>query len=212
MKFVFSIILSFCIFGTSISAQNDAKAKSVLDKVSQFYKNQKSISADFSLNIKNADAGINETQKGSLVLQGESYKITTSQIVRVCNGSTIWTHFIEDEEIQITDYDPEEEEMTPAKLFTIYEEGYSYSYVEKKEGNDIIDLIPEDTDSPYFKIRLSVNASNYIESATVFSRNGTVMMYKINDMQVNKAIDGGNTFEYNTTHVCGDCEVVDLRF
>lgn len=212
MKFVFSIILSVCIFGTSIHAQNDAKAKSVLDKVSQFYKNQKSISADFSLNIKNDDADINETQSGALILQGESYKITTDQIVRVCNGSSIWTHFIDDEEIQITDYDPEEEEMTPAKLFTIYEEGYTYSYVENTGGNDIIDLIPDDTDSPYFKIRLSVNSSNYIESAMVFSNNGTIMTYNIIDMQVNKAASGDYVFEYDVSNVCGDCEVVDLRF
>lgn len=213
MKYpILALIISFISFG-NLNAQNDEQAKNILDKVSVFYTQQQSIEADFVLNIVNDDAGIDESQNGKLLVKGDQYKISTEELVRVSDGQSIWTHFLNDQEIQITDFDPEEEEMTPAKLFTIYEEGYLYSYVGRENGMDVIDLSPEDTDNPYFKIRLFIDSgASYIKSGTVYSRNGTQMTYSIQNMDFSEGDLGDENFKYDTSRFGSEVEVVDLRF
>lgn len=213
MKYsILAILICFASFG-SVQAQNDAQAKNILDRVSAFYQKQQNIEADFVLNIVNDDAGINESQTGQLMVKGEKYRISTDELVRVSDGKSIWTHFLDDQEIQITDFDPEEEEMTPAKLFTIYEEGYNYSFVGRENGLNVIDLSPVDPDNPYFKIRLYIDPNaSYITSATVFSRNGTQMTYSITNFDFSQGDLSDDNFQYDTNRFGSDVEIVDLRF
>ena len=207
-----------CIFSLStlsIYAQNSAEqAKTILDKVSTFYKAQKSIDTEFSLNIINEDADINETQKGSLQVKGEKYKITSDELIRVSDGYSIWTHFIEDEEVQITEFDPEENELTPAKIFTIYEEGFRQEYVGQTDlgGNTFEKVIlhPTDPDNPYEKIGLFINPQTHlITKANVYSKNGSLIVYKIFNTSFSKDLED-EMFNYNVSKL-DDIEVIDLR-
>lgn len=215
MKNFFSILiigLLFC-FG-NVQAQQDAKAKSILDKVSAKYKEFKTIKANFKLIMENEEAGVSDEQSGSIMMKGEQYRIETTDLQRISDGTTIWTHIIEDEEVMISEFDEEENELSPAQLFTIYESGYKYMYVGDVEKDGVqfsnIDLSPEDRDSPYFKIRLTVNKlSNIITEAKVFSTNGTHIIYRLEKFTPNVVLDT-NTFTFDTSKY-PDVEVVDLR-
>lgn len=214
MKNIFGYLLLGLICFNSF-AQNDAKAQEILEKVSTFYKAQKSIDTEFSLSIINEDADINETQKGQLLVKGEKYKLMTDELIRVSDGYSIWTHFVNDQEIQITEFDPEEDELTPAKIFTIYEDGFKYQYngLTDVEGNQLeeIALFPTDQDNPYDKIILSINPkTNLIVKANVFSRNGSLIVYKIFNCSFSNPIED-NIFTYNTTKLEDDVDIIDLR-
>ncbi len=200
----------------SVVAQNSAEqAKSLLDKVSSFYKAQSSIDTEFSLNIINEEADINEVQKGSLQVKGEKYKVTTDELIRVSDGYSIWTHFIEDEEVQITEFDPEESELSPAKIFTIYEEGFRQEYIGQTEmgGNlfEEIALYPNDPDNPYEKINLFINPqTNLITKANVYSKNGSLIVYKIYNTSFSKDLED-KVFNYDVSKLGDDIEIIDLR-
>ena len=57
----------------TVQAQQDAKAKAVLDKLSQTTKSYKSVQIDFSFTLENKAANVKETNDGSVAMKGKSY-------------------------------------------------------------------------------------------------------------------------------------------
>ena len=55
----------------------------------------------------------------------------------------------------LTITNPEDDPMAPAKIYTIYRDGYKYSFVEQKKQKgrqvEIIDLEPENKDEPFLQ-------------------------------------------------------------
>ena len=69
------IALSTC---TTAFAQKDTQAKAILAQVSQKYKSYDVIKTDFSLTLDNQQAGVKETQTGTLISKAKAgkYKVT----------------------------------------------------------------------------------------------------------------------------------------
>src|SRR4028118_1923806 len=100
------------------------------------------------------------------------------------NGTTVWTYLKESNEVNISDYQPEEDAITPTNIYTIHKKGYKYVYVEqKKEGGqtyDVVDLTPENKNAQIHKIRLMVNRKDRsVRSFKVFEKNGNRSNYLI---------------------------------
>lgn len=221
LKYLLVLLISVGSIGAGLFETNTLNAQSsramdVLARVSNFYSTKKNINTKFSINIINQDAGLNETQNGTLLVEGDlKYRLETAELIRVSNGEAIWTYFKNDEELQITEFDPEEEELTPAKIFDIYKDGFQYMYNGEREidGRRIaeIDLIPEDPDNPYSKIRLSVSLSQYnIVQAIIYSRNGTQMIYKMSNTFYDTDLDASK-FIMTKEELSERVEVIDLR-
>ena len=139
----------------------DEKATLVLDRLSEKTKSYSSIQIEFEHLFSNKSAGINEQSSGTLELQGDNFRIDMAQQLIINNGTTHWIYLKEINEVQIMDYDPEEEDaLSPNKLFTVYNEDYKNAYVEEKTiGNEkmhIIDLFPKES-GPIMKIRITIN-------------------------------------------------------
>ena len=101
----------------------DEKATLVLDRLSEKTKSYSSIQIEFEHLFSNKSAGINKQSSGTLELQGDNFRIDMAQQLIINNGTTHWIYLKEINEVQIMDYDPEEEDaLSPNKLFTIYNE------------------------------------------------------------------------------------------
>ena len=102
----------------------------------------------FDFIFENKNQNINEKQKGILVLQEEMFRLEMEEQIIINDGESQWIYLTDMNEVQIMEHDPEEQMMSPNKLFTIYEEGYKYTYVgtESQKGKllQIIDLFPEE--------------------------------------------------------------------
>jgi len=219
MRKIISAIVLVILVSVSVMAQdavtsNDEKAKAILDQVSEQYKTYKSIQADFSLNIINEDADVNETKTGQFFVKGSKYKLDMDEQMVVCDNENLWTYLKEANEVQITYYDEEEATISPSQLFTIYEDNYFYVWHSetKEDGStyDLIDLTPFDKDQPFFKVRISVNReSNMIEGAKLFTNDGTHFIYKIKGLSTDNDITD-ETFTF-TEGEYENIEVIDLR-
>ena len=224
MRAFILIALCWCIIatlGTQAHAQSSAekssveekKAKIILDKVSKKYRTLKAIAADFTLTIENQEAGVSEKQEGRVYIKGEKYKIATTALDRISDNNSVWTHFKAEEEVQITEFDPEDGDLTPAQLFTIYKKDFSYRLNDElKQGKQVlalIDLTPKDKDMPYYKIRLTINKStNLITKAKVFEKNTTTVTYELENFDTSKNLsDDFFSFDESNT----DVEIIDLR-
>lgn len=220
MRQTISAIILLLLVSVSVFAQdetiksNDEKAKAILDKVSEKYKTYKSIQADFSLNIVNEDADVDETKTGKFFVQGSKYKLDMDEQMVVCDNETQWTYLKEANEVQITYYDEEEASISPSQLFTIYEDDYFYVWHSdsREDGStyDLIDLTPFDKDQPFYKVRISVNReSDMIEGAKLFTNDGTYYIYKITELLPDGDVSD-DTFTFDDSAYEG-IEVIDLR-
>ena len=195
---------------TTLLAQ-DQLAKEVLDKLSATTKSYKNMTIGFDFIFENKNQNINEKQKGILVLQEEMYRLEMEEQIIINNGESQWIYLADMNEVQIMDHDPEEQIMSPKKMFTIYEKGYKYSYVgansEKGKRLQIIDLFPKESGA-FMKVTLVVDAAkNQLHKITILDKNGGTYSYLITSFKSNITVV---PFTFNTSNYPG-IEIIDLR-
>lgn len=216
------LILSVFVIALSIAAlpamaQNDPKAKAVLDGVSKKVNSLKSFKANFSLNLTGGKGGkVNDQRKGSVALKGQKYHVSLSNQEIICDNKTVWTYNKEAKEVQVSNYNPSEQGMSPAKLFTpnFYDKEYKYSYKgERKEGGkncEVVELTPNDKSKQLAKIELIVDkSSNMIAGANYWEKNGNKYTITVSNFTPNADIPD-SYFTWNPKEHAG-VETVDLR-
>lgn len=194
-------------------AQNDPKAGEILDAMSTKYKSIPAFKANFTYTLENQNSGIKENTSGNITVKNGKFYLKMGDQEVINNGSTVWTYLKESNEVNISDYEPEEDAITPTNIYTIYKKGYRYNYVEqKKEGGqmyDVIDLTPENKNNQIYKIRLMVNRKDQsIRSFKTFEKNGNRYNYLITNFTPVDIDD--KTFVFDKSKY-RNVEVVDLR-
>lgn len=213
MKKITTIALLILI-SLGVQAQGDKKAKDILSGVSSKYRSYKSMKADFSYTLENPTAKIKETQSGSIILSGAKYRLAIAGQEVICDSKTIWTYMKEAKEVQVNTVDPTEGGIKPNEIFTMYEKGFLYKFVdEKKVAGKLqqnIELTPTDKSKNFFKIKLTVDkASKQIVKSVIFEKTGNRYTYAIKEFTPNYAVNAG-TFMFDVKKYPG-VEVVDLR-
>lgn len=188
----------------------DPVAKDALDKLRETTKSYKNMTINFDFIIENKSQNIKESQQGILVLQEENFRLEIDGQTIINDGESQWVYLADMNEVQIMEHDPEEE-MTPNKLFTIYENGYKYTYVgassEKGKRLNIIDLFPEES-GEFMKINIAIDAAkNEIYRIKMHDKNGGTYTYQVNSFKSNTTI---KPFFFDTEKNAG-IEVIDLR-
>lgn len=201
------------LFAIQINAQDDPKAKSILDNLSKKTKAYTSIKAEFLLTITSKKDGVNESQSGSIQLKGNKYNLSIKGQEVISDGKTVWTYIKESEEVHINTISNDENDGTfsPDKLFTLYETGFKYKYVEEKNNIHSINLYPKDASSKAFhRITLFVDKiKNEIKEVKVYGKDGSEATYKIKTFTTNTALpDSLFTFD-KAKHP--KVEIIDLR-
>lgn len=201
------------LFAIQINAQDDPKAKSILDNLSKKTKAYTSIKAEFLLTITSKKDGVNEIQSGSIQLKGNKYNLSIKGQEVISDGKTVWTYIKESEEVHINTISSDENDGTfsPNKLFTLYETGFKYKYVEEKNNIHSINLYPKDASSKAFhRITLFIDkVNNEIKEVKVYGKDGSEATYKIKTFTTNTALpDSLFTFD-KAKHP--KVEIIDLR-
>lgn len=210
-------LLSLLIVATSaglVQAQNDAKSREILAKMSKQYRSFSSMSADVSFTIDNPQAKIKEVQKGKVLIKGDKFSIDFGDQKLMTDGKTLWGYLKDMNEVTISDYEPEPDELSPTTVFTIYEKGFESYYLNSSQHEGVavhtIDLTPTDKGKTFFKIRLLVDQQRLqIIQATVFDKNGAKYTYRIKNFVPNQALTDAD-FVFNKAKHPG-VEVVDMR-
>ena len=125
MKRLFTIwmlvLLPFCI-----SAQTDAKAAEVLDKVLE----------DFSKSGIRAEFGGSET--GLLLLKGDKFYLNSGNIQSWYDGKTQWSYVADTEEVNISHPTQEElQGMNPYRFLMRYQTDFNYTFIGNQMRNGV---------------------------------------------------------------------------
>jgi len=103
MKYIMILVIVMHLTITT-DAQQDAKAKGILDQVSQKTRSYKTIAADFSFALENKAMNINEVNDGSIIIKGDQYhvEIPGSGVKVFSNGKEEMNFSIENGELTPT--------------------------------------------------------------------------------------------------------------
>ena len=206
------LLLSFT-FTQSVRAQ-DQKARQILDAMSKKYQALKAFRVNFSQGLENAGTKMQENLEGEITVMGDKFRLRTDDQEIINNGNTIWTYIKSENEVNISENDPEEQGMTPNRIFTMYKKGYKYAYVDETQEDgelcDVIELSPEDRNDPVFKVRLNISKKDKaLKSWKMFRNNGNRYTYTISNFTPNPGVDN-NYFAFDKSKFKG-VKVIDLR-
>lgn len=200
--------------GNALQAQNTAKAKEILNKVSTKYKSYKAVKADFKYILEIQAEKFKEEQKGTLYLKKDKFKLEMDDQTVICDNKTLWTYMKDVNEVQINNYTPQAMDINPAEIFTMYEKGYLSAYMGEetinKKAVHVVELTPTDKKQSFFKVKLYIDkATNAVTRSKIFEKNGNIYTFEIINFTPNPAVDD-KFFTFDTSKMPKQ-NVVDLR-
>lgn len=216
MKILLPVILLLLI-GPGLLAQQDQKAKEILDQVSEKTQSYQTITAGFSFSMENKTENIKEINSGSIKLKGRKYHVELPDLgLKIySDGKTVWNYMETGNQVSITNIDDNSHELLDlSTIFRIYEQGFRFKFIEEKNASGkilyIIDLIPEQTNKDFSKVTLAINkATLMIHSALMYGYDGNLYGIEISEIKTNLPISDSEFIfdpaKYN------DIEIIDFR-
>lgn len=189
--------LLFWVLVFALSAQvqaQDKKAKNLLNQVSSKVKTYKTIKIDFKYSLQNAKENVNQESSGSVVLQNNKYLLQLMGVTKLFDGKRVYTVNPEDEEITISKgNDKEDNLITPSKMLTFYNKGYSYTWdiSQTVKGRSIqyIKLVPTTAKDQRKQILLGIDTkAKQIYNLIEVGKNGTKTTLTVDSFKTNQKL------------------------
>ena len=214
MKRIIPFLLAVFLTVPFAKAQQDPRAEKILDAMSKKYQEMKAFNIVFTQTLENPSTKIKENMQGDITVSGNKFRLKLKDQEIINNGSTIWTYMKPDNEVNISENDPDDQQMSPNAIFNLYQKGYKYTFAEEiREGGqayNVVELSPLDKNNSVYKVRIQINKKdNSIKSWKMFRNNGNRYTYTIKQFNPNPAVDA-NYFAFDKSQYKG-VKVIDLR-
>jgi len=194
---------------------DDPAAHVILNEVRKNLKSFRNLRIEFTLITDNRnDRASNSTEKGTILVRGDSYNLNFMGLNMICDGKTVWNFNKETNEVYINRFNPKDMEMlNPLALIDTYDKNFRAKLIREETENNatvaIIDLQPFETRS-FHKVRIITNkANNTIVRTEIHEKNGTIMTFRVDRMQTNVSAPDSE-FRFDVSKHSG-VEVIDMR-
>jgi len=157
----------------------------------------------------NLDEDIEDSFQGKIIIKEEKYllKIEGQEIIN--DGETVWTYIPELNEVNISTFEPDDQEISLNNVFDLYKEGFEYNYLSEDNKYHKIELYPEDESKSYYKILILIDKVDFsMYNFSVFDKSNTKYVYKINEFKEEKIDDSFFIFDSSKYP---DIEIIDFR-
>lgn len=186
----------------SLSAQQDTKAKNILDKTVEKYNQSKGISVIFG-----------GSQSGKLLLKGEKFQLTTQDVTTWFDGQTQWSYLKQNEEVNISTPTPEElRAINPYAWLSLYKQGFNYRYSgvktrEGKQGHEIV-LTPQ-TKQDIQSITLLIDSDYEPIYIGILPTEGQMQEFIVHNYRTQLNLND-NAFRFDKSRY-PNAEIIDMR-
>lgn len=207
---IFALITCFLFANTQPKQSATAKAGLILDAMSKKYAAIPSFSASFTYSTE----GTKDNYKGEVTVKNKKFRLKLAGQEIFNNGQTVSTFIKETNEVNISNFDPAEEGINPAKIYTIYKKGYKYAFIEELKAGakvyEVVELTPEKANTQIAKLRITVDKKDKsVKSWRFTTKDGKKQNFKIDKFTaINNLTDA--YFNFDKTKYAG-VEVIDLR-
>lgn len=211
------LTLSAFLMGSSCFSAfgQDQKALQILEKMKSGIQAQKSLEASFSLTLKNPQGKVMEEKKGNFLLQGEKYRVDLGSQLIISDNKTLWVYLKEANEVQVSDVDPEQRGISPARLFGgFWDKDYEPSYRGSKtidgKSCELVELHSTSSSAPFSRVQLTVTKEEHrLVSGQFVDQSGGSFEYRILQYKPNIKTQASQ-FQFQEKDHPG-VEVIDLR-
>lgn len=182
--------------------QDSQKAKELLQEVSTKVKSYDNMVIKFNYTLEDNARNIRQRTKGSVESKGEKYKLELMGTTRIFDGEVLYEIIPEDEEINISKYDPEDDnEFSPSKMFYFYEKGYAFEWdiTQNDDGRKIqyVKLKPEDKTQGVKEILLGIDVqTKHINKIIQIMDDQNKMIVDVTSFKTNQPLSE-NLFKFN---------------
>lgn len=197
MRNIFTLLF-IVIFSSSLVAQQgkDPEAKAILEKVKNKVESFSSFKVNYTFHLKSSVSEMDESYDGEIIVQDKKFAMKNGDGTETYNnGKKVWTYYEEENEVNVYDYDPEDEMFSFNKILNVKEEDYKFRMMgeETIEGTVcyVIDLEPDLTPeerktNQVYKIRVHIDKStSQLVRWKIFERNGNRYTTTINKFEPN---------------------------
>ena len=207
-----TLSLALLIISTNLFCQ-EKLAEDLIEELNIKYKDFKNVDIDFNFKYENINQNIIEENKGSITISQEKYLVQISNQRIINNGETQWIYLEDVNEVQIMNNDPENNMLSPQKIFESYEDKYKFLYLGEINRNDTtfikVDLFPKQSNQ-FRKIQISVmKFNNELNQIILFDKEGGTLSYMIKKIGINNSLSDA-TFKFKPEEY-KNIEIIDLR-
>jgi outer membrane lipoprotein-sorting protein len=203
-------ILAVLLFTSSVTiAQNDPKAKKVLDGVSSKLKTFKGITANFSYVSKSRAGKTNSNVAGKIFIKGSKYYIKQGKTEIFSNGAKTW-NYNGDDEVTVTPVDADGKALTPQRLLTnFYDEDFTYKLISSAGTYHQIDMTPTDKRKNFQKVTVYVDkAKMMVTKAMILDKSSNTITFNLSSINTTATIPDA-TFVFNKNKYKKTIEVIE---
>jgi outer membrane lipoprotein carrier protein len=214
------LIIAVVFANISVLAQNDAQAKSILEKVSSKNNGYKTIRSDFKYTLTSLQETKSHVENGKILMKSDKYHLILAASDITFDGKSIYTYLKESNEINITKPEPSKEEngdfffSNPRDLFKIKNDFKSKLIKETNVGTSLcyeIDLYPINLKTNYSRIRMHIDKNSFqIVDTKLFLKDGTQHLIEFSNFKANIDIADSEFVFDQKKHPRS--EVNDMRF
>ena len=171
---------------------NAQSAEALLDQVSAKVQSYENILIDFKYTLSNKAENLSQETRGDVTLQGNKYVLNLMGATQLFDGTKLHVIIPEDEEINISDANPDSS-LTPSKMLTFYKEGYTATMDIEQNVNgrkiQYVKLIPTAASNEIKYILLGIDKeSKHIYRQILSQNNGTEITITINQFKTNQPL------------------------
>jgi len=209
------LLLISVAFTFEAAAQKEAKAKVILDAMSQKFQAMNGFTANFDFTFQD-QSGSSDRQTGQIAVKDEQYRLKLPDQEIYNDARTVWTFIQTDsyKEVTINDASQMEGELTPSNIYRIYESGYNYKLIGEKQFQgktaQLVELTAIKSGSPFEKVTLRIEkATNNLLGWEMYDGQGGVFSYAFTNLKTSVNL-AANYFSFDVKKYPG-IEVIDLR-
>lgn len=192
-KIIAFICVSLITF--SASAQTSQRAKNYLQEVTKKFNSYKNVVIDFSFTSRNdKNTSKNYDSNGHIDIQKDLYYLDFMGMKKFYDGKKIYTVSPEDEEVTISNYDPESTEgILPSHMLTFFNTGYNFQWdiLQNLKGRKIqyIKLIPTNKNSVIKEVLLGIDdETKNVYNKIQVNKDGSKSTITVNSFKTNQPI------------------------
>lgn len=176
-------------------SQNDSRAISLLNKVSEKIDSSVSFKISFTYTLENINEGINQNSDGSIIIKEDNYLLDFMGIKQLSDANKIYSIVPENEEIIISNIEDEDNNtIKPSKLLVFYRDGYLILWDKKEIIDDnviqFVKLIPIDSVSDIDYLLLGIDTTtNDIKKLIEIGKNQTKTILSVMSIEYDILIE-----------------------
>jgi len=216
MKILITLMLS--VLTVQATAQQDAQAAELLEKLASNNQSYETIQADFTFHYESLQSDQKNAWEGKIIMKGKKYRLNLRRSTIYYNGKTLWNYLHDPKEVNVSE--PVEQENTdilnhPHQIFEIHQMDLKHRYLgnDTQDGRQLhkLELYPNDLGQDYSRIRLFLTQDPVqIHKARIFAKDGSRYTIEIDNLVPNQPV-ADSAFVFDESEHPG-VQVIDMRF